>query len=176
MRERGQSVVEWLAVLAGVSTLATGIATQAPGLASDVSGAMRTMVCRAGGGACAAPPATAQAAAATTTPAATEPPPAAAQGDFCGARYFNVPELWFSSACQGHDRCYAAHAGKAACDSAFLRDMLAACERVGSSSGAGVGSGITRASCRAVAHLYYKGVVIGGGPSYCHRLVCRDDE
>jgi hypothetical protein len=100
---------------------------------------------------------------------------AAAQTDFCGARYFNVPELWFSGACAAHDRCYAAHAGKAACDSAFLRDMLATCEHVGSSS-SGVGSGITRASCRAAAHLYYKGVVIGGGPSYCHRLVCRDDE
>jgi hypothetical protein len=114
-------------------------------------------------------------AAAPPAPPATPPTPAAApQGDFCGSSYFNTPELWFTSACEGHDRCYAAHRGKAACDSAFLRDMLATCEHVGSSSG-GVGAGVTRASCRAAARLYYKAVVIGGGPSYRHRLVCREE-
>ena len=53
--------------------------------------------------------------------------------------------------------------------------MLATCASLPSSSG-GVNASFTRASCRAAAHLYYKGVVIGGGPSYCHRVVCRDDE
>jgi hypothetical protein len=91
----------------------------------------------------------------------------------CGSSYFNVPELWFTSACEGHDRCYAAHRGKAACDTAFLDDMLATCASLPSSSG-GVSSNLTRASCRAAAHLYYKGVVVGGGFSYCHRPVCRE--
>src|SRR6266536_96646 len=58
MRERGQSVVEWLAVLAGVATLSASLATQAPGLASGVTGAMRTMVCRVVGGGCTAAAAT----------------------------------------------------------------------------------------------------------------------
>jgi hypothetical protein len=99
----------------------------------------------------------------------------AQQADYCGSSWFNAPELWFTSACAAHDPCYGAHPGKAACDTAFLHDMLATCEHVGSSSG-GVSSGATRASCRAAAHLYYKAVVIGGGPSYCHRAVCRDDQ
>jgi hypothetical protein len=38
-----------------------------------------------------------------------------------------------------------------------------------------VNSSFSRASCRAAAHLY-KGVVIGGGFSYCHRAACRPDE
>jgi hypothetical protein len=53
--------------------------------------------------------------------------------------------------------------------------MLATCATVGSSSAGGVNSQITRASCRAAAHLYYKAVVIGGGFSYCHRAVCREE-
>jgi hypothetical protein len=52
--------------------------------------------------------------------------------------------------------------------------MLATCASLPSSSG-GVNSNLTRASCRAAAHLYYKGVVIGGGFSYCHRPVCREE-
>ncbi len=164
MRERGQTSVEWLAIMAGVASLAAGVATVTPGVASEVTGAFRSIICHVGGGSCDAQAATA---------AAPAPAPAA-QVDFCGTRYFNVPELWFSSACAGHDACYAAHQGKAACDNAFLNDMLAACEHTGSSSG-GVRSGATRASCRAAAHLYYKAVVVGGGPAYCHRLVCREE-
>jgi hypothetical protein len=102
-------------------------------------------------------------AAAPTAPAPAQlaSPAPTRQGDFCGSSYFNAPELWFTSACEGHDRCYGAHQGKAACDTAFLHDMLAICEHVGSSSG-GVSSSSTRASCRAAARLYYKAVVVGG--------------
>jgi hypothetical protein len=95
--------------------------------------------------------------------------------DLCGSSYVNVPELWFNAACGNHDRCYGAHKGKAACGSAFLADMLATCAKLPSSS-SGVNSSFTRASCRAAAHLYYKGVVVGGGFSYCHRPVCREGE
>jgi hypothetical protein len=165
MRERGQTSVEWLAAMAGVASLAAAVASFTPGVAANVSATMRSVICHVGGGSCDAQAATAE------QPAA---PAATPQRDFCGSRYVNAPELWFTSACEGHDRCYAAHRGKAACDTAFLNDMLAACEHVGSSA-SGVRSGVTRASCRAAAHLYYKAVVVGGGPSYCHRLVCRDD-
>jgi len=79
------------------------------------------------------------------------------------------------AACGNHDRCYGAHQGKAACDPAFLEDMLATCAKLPSSSN-GVNSSFTRASCRATARLYYKGVVVGGGFSYCHRPVCREGE
>jgi hypothetical protein len=79
--------------------------------------------------------------------------------DLCGSSYVNVPELWFNAACGNHDRCYGAHKGKAACGSAFLADMLATCAKLPSSS-SGVNSSFTRASCRAAAHLYYKGVVV----------------
>jgi hypothetical protein len=95
-------------------------------------------------------------------------------GVLCGSSYFNVPELWFTPACANHDRCYRVHLGKAACDTAFLHDMLAVCATLPSSGG--VNASIMRASCRAAAHLYYKGVVIGGGPSYCHRPMCRQGE
>ena len=106
----------------------------------------------------------------TSPPATTAPP----DQDLCGSSYANVPELWFTPACANHDRCYGAHQGKAACDTAFLKDMLAICANLPSSGG--VNSNFTRASCRAAARLYYKGVVIGGGFSYCHRPVCRDGE
>jgi hypothetical protein len=168
MRERGQASVEWLAVMAGVVSLAAAVATFTPGVASSATGTMRAIICQVGGGSC-----DAQAATASEEPAAPAPTQAP-QGDYCGSGWFNAPELWFTSACAGHDSCYAAHRGKAACDTAFLNDMLAECEHVGSSSG-GVRSGVTRASCRAAAHLYYKAVVIGGGPSYCHRAVCREE-
>ena len=92
-----------------------------------------------------------------------------------GSSWFNAPELWFTSACAGHDRCYGEHRGKAACDTAFLHDMLAICATVGPSSAGRVNPGLTRASCRAAAHVYYKAVVIGGGFSYCHRTVCREE-
>jgi hypothetical protein len=165
MRERGQASVEWLAVMAGVLALAAALVTVTPGVASSVTSGMRAMICQVVGDAC-----DAQAAEPPAAPAPTTPP----RGDYCGSGWFNAPELWFTSACAGHDACYAAHSGKAACDTAFLHDMLAECEHVGSSSG-GVRSGVTRASCRAAAHLYYKAVVIGGGPSYCHHAVCRDE-
>jgi hypothetical protein len=173
MRESGQSVVEWLAVLAGVVTLAGAAAVAMPSVAPAVSGGMHTAICDVTGGSC---DAQAASAAPTTspTPAATPtitPPP---DQDLCGSSYFNVPELWFTPACANHDRCYGAHLGKAACDTAFLHDMLAICATLPSSGG--VNASFTRASCRAAAHLYYKGVVIGGGFSYCHRPVCRDGE
>jgi hypothetical protein len=106
-----------------------------------------------------------------TFPATTTAPP---DQDLCGSSYFNVPELWFTPACANHDRCYGAHQGKAACDTAFLNDMLVICAKLPSSGS--VNANLTRASCRAAARLYYKGVVIGGGPSYCHRPVCRAGE
>ena len=181
MRESGQTIVEWLAVLAGVVTLAGAATVAMPSVAPAVSGGMHTAICDVTGGSCgaqaepaapAAPPtATATPATSATSPPATTAPP---DQDLCGSSYFNVPELWFTPACANHDRCYGAHQGKAACDSAFLADMLAICAKVPSSGG--VNSSFSRASCRAAARLYYKGVVIGGGFSYCHRAVCRTDE
>jgi len=181
MRESGQTIVEWLAVLAGVVTLAGAATVAMPSVAPAVSGGMHTAICDVTGGSCgaqaepaapAAPPTAAAtpAASPTSPPASTAPP----EQDLCGSSYFNVPELWFTPACANHDRCYGAHQGKAACDTAFLNDMLATCAKLPSSGS--VNSSFTRASCRAAARLYYKGVVIGGGPSYCHRVVCRDDE
>jgi hypothetical protein len=181
MRESGQTIVEWLAVLAGVVTLAGAATVAMPSVAPAVSGGMHTAICDVTGGSCgaqaepaapAAPPtATATPAASPTSPPASTAPP---EQDLCGSSYFNVPELWFTPACANHDRCYGAHQGKVACDTAFLNDMLATCAKLPSSGS--VNSSFTRASCRAAARLYYKGVVIGGGPSYCHRVVCRDDE
>lgn len=184
MRECGQTVVEWLVAATGVVALATSLAVAVPSVAPAVTGGMQTEICRVTAGSCdgqhAGPtPSTprAQPAPATSPPVATPIPqqPAAPPRDFCGSSYFNAPELWFTSACEGHDRCYGAHRGKAACDTAFLNDMLATCATMGSSSPGGVGPGITRASCRATAHLYYKAVVVGGGFSYCHHAVCREE-
>jgi hypothetical protein len=181
MRESGQTIVEWLAVLAGVVTLAGAATVAMPSVAPAVSGGMHTAICDVTGGSCgaqAAPAAPAAPPTAATTPAASpiSPPASTAppKQDLCGSSYFNVPELWFTPACANHDRCYGAHQGKAACDTAFLNDMLATCAKLPSSGS--VNPSFTRASCRAAARLYYKGVVIGGGPSYCHRVVCRDDE
>ena len=170
MRESGQTIVEWVVVLAGVVALATGAAVAVPSIAPAVTGGMQTEICQATGGSCAG-------SAAQPQPARTPPSqnPATPPRDLCGSSWFNAPELWFTSACAGHDRCYGQHRGKAACDTAFLHDMLAICATVGSSSAGGVNSGLTRASCRAAAHLYYKAVVLGGGFSYCHRPVCRDE-
>ena len=187
MRESGQTIVEWLAVLAGVVTFAGAATVAMPSVAPAVSGGMHTAICDVTGGSCGAQAAQAAQAAPTTpsqtptdtaTPATspTSPPATTAppDQDLCGSSYFNVPELWFTPACANHDRCYGAHQGKAACDSAFLADMLAICAKLPSSGG--VNSSFSRASCRAAARLYYKGVVIGGGFSYCHRAVCRPDE
>ena len=180
MRESGQTIVEWLAVLAGVVTLAGAAAVAMPSVAPAVSGGMHTAICDVTGGSCAAQAAPAHArtraadagrdARATARPRPRRRP----DQDLCGSSYFNVPELWFTPACANHDRCYGAHQGKAACDTAFLDDMLAICAKLPSSGS--VNSSFTRASCRAAAHLYYKGVVIGGGFSYCHRPVCREGE
>jgi hypothetical protein len=193
LRDSGQTVVEWLAVMAGVVTLAGAATVAMPGVAPAITGGMQAVICDVVGGSCGAPPApTAPRAQLPATPPAATPtpanPPAATpapadppattappEQDLCGSSYFNVPELWFTPACAAHDRCYGAHQGKAACDTAFLHDMLDICAKLPSSSG-GVNSSFTRASCRAAAHLYYKGVVIGGGFSYCHRPVCRKDE
>jgi hypothetical protein len=198
MRESGQTVVEWLAVLAGVVTLAGAGAVALPSVAPAMTGGMQTVICRVTGGrACGDGPATSAPRAQVApfaSPAAPNPPaagpapaappaatpaappaatPAAPARDLCGSSYFNVPELWFTSACEGHDRCYGAHRGKAACDTAFLDDMLAICAKLPASGS--VNANLSRASCRAAAHLYYKGVVVGGGFSYCHRPVCREE-
>jgi hypothetical protein len=181
MRESGQTIVEWLAVLAGVVTLAAAATVAMPSVAPAVSGGMHTAICDVTGGSCgvqaasAAPtvpptPADAPATSPTAAPTTAAPP----DQDLCGSSYFNVPELWFTPACANHDRCHGAHQGKAACDTAFLHDMLAICATLPSSGS--VNASFTRASCRAAAHLYYKGVVIGGGFSYCHRPVCREGE
>ena len=177
MRESGQTIVEWLAVLAGVVTLAAAATVAMPSVAPAVSGGMHTAICDVAGGSCGAEAAQAAPSAPATgaaTPAASPAAPPAANQDLCGSSYFNVPELWFTPACANHDRCYGAHQGKAACDTAFLNDMLAICAKLPSSGG--VNANFTRASCRAAARLYYKGVVVGGAFSYCHRPVCRDDE
>jgi hypothetical protein len=178
MRESGQSIVEWLAVLAGVVTLAGAAAVAMPSVAPAVSGGMHTAICDVAGGSCAAQAAPTARATPAATPAAsaTAPPATAAppHQDLCGSSSFDAPELWFTPACANHDRCYGAHQGKAACDSAFLADMLAISAKLPSSGS--VNSSFTRASCRAAAHLYYKGVVVGGGFSYCHRPVCREGE
>lgn len=179
LRESGQTAVEWLAVMAGVVTLAAGAAVAMPSVAPALSAGMQTVICDVVGGSCGAqaPPAAPPALAPPPVITAPADPPATAappQQDLCGSSYFNVPELWFTPACAAHDRCYGAHQGKAACDTAFLHDMLDTCAKLPSSGG--VNSSFTRASCRAAAHLYYKGVVIGGGFSYCHRAVCRKDE
>jgi hypothetical protein len=183
MRESGQTIVEWLAVLAGVVTLAGASTVAMPSVAPAVSGGMHTAICDVTGGSCgaqaepAAPAAPATATAAGTPAASPTSPPASTappEQDLCGSSYFNVPELWFTPACANHDHCYGAHQGKAACDTAFLNDMLDICAKLPSSGS--VNANFTRASCRAAARLYYKGVVIGGGFSYCHRPVCRDGE
>jgi hypothetical protein len=203
MRESGQAVVEWLVACAGVLALGGALAVTVPSVAPTIAGGLQSQICHVTGSSCdgpaakPAPAARAQVAPPTATPPAATPPapsltpatppaatptpaqppaanPTTPDRDLCGASYFNVPELWFGGACANHDSCYAAHRGKAACDTAFLNDMLETCKHVGSSSG-GVNSNLTRASCRAAAHLYYKGVVVGGGFSYCHRPVCREE-
>jgi hypothetical protein len=178
MRESGQTIVEWLAVLAGVVTFAGAATVAMPSVAPAVSGGMHSAICDVTGGSCdaqaASAPPTAPASPAATSPTAPPVSTAPPHQDLCGSSYLNVPELWFTPACANHDRCYGAHRGKVACDTAFLNDMLATCAKLPTSGS--VNANFTRASCRAAAHLYYKGVVIGGGFSYCHRPVCRDDE
>ena len=45
MRESGQTIVEWLAALAGVVTLAGAAAVAVPSVAPAVSGGMQTAIC-----------------------------------------------------------------------------------------------------------------------------------
>ena len=55
--------------------------------------------------------------------------------------------LVFLKACQEHDRCYATCGRtKSECDDAFKKDMLEIC-------------GIASPTCRAMAFVYYNGVV-----------------
>jgi hypothetical protein len=105
MRESGQTIVEWLAVLAGVVTLAAGAAVAVPSVAPAVSGGMRTAICDVAGGSCGAQAAPVAPPAPADPPATTAPP----KQDLCGSSYFDVPELWFTPACANHDRCYGAH-------------------------------------------------------------------
>ena len=177
MRESGQATVEWLVVCVAVLAFGGAVAVVAPSVAPAVTDGLETQICHAVGRSCGASAPTLEPAAAQAQVAPPAAPPATttADRDLCGSSYFNVPELWFNAACGNHDRCYGAHKGKAACDTAFLEDMLATCAKLPSSSD-GVNSSFTRASCRAAARLYYKGVVVGGGFSYCHRPVCREGE
>jgi hypothetical protein len=182
MRESGQATVEWLVACVAVLAFGGVAAIVVPGAASAVADGLETQICHVVGRSCGASaptlgPAAAQAQVAPSAPSAAPPAttPTTPDRDLCGSSYFNVPELWFNAACGNHDRCYGAHKGKAACDTAFLQDMLATCAKLPSSSN-GVNSSFTRASCRAAARLYYKGVVVGGGFSYCHRPVCREGE
>ena len=183
MRESGQATVEWLIVCVAVLAFGGVAAAVAPRAVPSVTGGLETQICHVVGRSCDGPattptPAAAQAQVAPPAAAPTAPPataPTAPDPDLCGSSYVNIPELWFNAACGNHDRCYGTHKGKAACDSAFLADMLATCAKLPSSS-SGVNSSFTRASCRAAAHLYYKGVVVGGGFSYCHWPVCREGE
>jgi hypothetical protein len=181
MRESGQATVEWLAVCVAVLAFGGVAAVVAPGAVPAITGGLETQICHVVRRSCAGPaampgPAAAQAQVAPPAAApAPAQPPATPDRDLCGSSYCNVPELWFNAACGNHDRRYDAHRGKAACDTAFLDDMLATCAKLPSSP-SGVNSSFTRAACRAAAHLYYKGVVVGGGFSYCHRPVCREGE
>ena len=54
MRESGQTIVEWLAVLAGVVTLAGAATVAMPSVAPAVSGGMHTAICDVTGGSCGA--------------------------------------------------------------------------------------------------------------------------
>src|SRR3954468_18380840 len=58
MRESGQTIVEWLAVLAGVVTLAGAAAVATPSVAPAVSGGVHSAICHGpgGSGAAQAPP------------------------------------------------------------------------------------------------------------------------
>src|SRR3954447_26365829 len=94
MRESGQTIVEWLAVLAGVVTLAGAGAVAMPSVAPAMTGGMQTVICRVTGGSCdasasgpaqAAAPALPQPAGppAAPVPPSTQPP-AAPTRDLCG--------------------------------------------------------------------------------------------
>lgn len=143
MRESGQTVVEWLVALAGVVALAATPAVATPSVAPAVTGGMQTEICRVTGGSCDG----GHAEPAPSAPPAQPQPAASTPRDFCGSSYFNAPELWFTSACEGHDRCYGAHRGKAACDTAFLNDMLATCAAMGSPRGVAAGAHTVWRSC-----------------------------
>src|SRR4051794_41986229 len=81
MRESGQTIVEWLAVLAGVVTLAGAAAVATPSVAPAVSGGMRSAICDVTRGPCdpqaAAPPPTGPPAAPGPPGPGPPPPPGA---------------------------------------------------------------------------------------------------
>jgi hypothetical protein len=81
----------------------------------------------------------------------------------CGSSGVDVPEAYFTDACNAHDACYANQGGKQACDDQFLRDMQAACDQQ---------TGVDNAICNQLAPIYREGVRIGGGPSYCGEAFC----
>jgi hypothetical protein len=85
----------------------------------------------------------------------------------CGSSSVDVPEAYFSDACNAHDTCYANQGGKQACDDQFLRDMQSACDQQ---------SGVDNAICNQLAPIYREGVRIGGGPSYCGELFCPEPQ
>ena len=75
----------------------------------------------------------------------------------CAARAISTrPSCGSRRACANHDRCYGAHQGKAACDTAFLQ-VSPLRDRHPVVRGQRELRASPRASCRAAAHLYYKG-------------------
>src|SRR4051794_9012774 len=80
MRESGQTIVEWLAVLAGVVTLAGAAAVATPSVAPAVSGGMRSAICDVTGGSCDAQAASAPPTAPPTSPPTPAPSPPTAPG------------------------------------------------------------------------------------------------
>jgi hypothetical protein len=86
-----------------------------------------------------------------------------AHDDACGNAAVQAPDSGpsfnFHEACHAHDECYGQGGGEAerlACDRAFLRAMLAACDAQNPRF-----SGLWF-QCRAVASLYYGAVRLGG--------------
>ena len=63
-------------------------------------------------------------------------------------------DLWFLTACQAHDICYATcNSDKSQCDLDFKADMVSICEKL---------SGVARRSCYYSAQVYYIAVRFAG--------------
>lgn len=84
----------------------------------------------------------------------------------CGSGGLNVPNSVFgyniNGACESHDACYS-YSGKFGCDTAFFWDIS---EIIFSQSTVKDYLNLRAVGGHAVAHLYFVGVLIGGGPAY----------